>query len=75
MLTLLLLLLVVVVVVVIVDVVVVVVVAVDAVDVAAGGVSFQRRKSLAIEKFKQVFHLFLTMGEKKWLNRKNNSPV
>ena len=47
-------------VVVIVDVVVVAV----AVDVGVGGVSFQRRKSLAIEKFEQVFHLFLTIGEK-----------
>ena len=37
----------------------------DAVDdVSVGDVSFQRRKSLAIEKFEQVFHLFLTIGEK-----------
>ena len=50
-------------VVVIVDVVVVVV-AVVAVDVSVGDVSFQRRKSLAIEKFEQVFHLFLTIEEK-----------
>ena len=51
--------LVVAVVVAVVDVVVVVVVVVD-----VGGVSFEPRKSLAIEKFEQVFHLFLTIEEK-----------
>ena len=50
--------------VVVVAVVVAVVDVVVVVVVDVGGVSFEPRKSLAIEKFEQVFHLFLTIEEK-----------